>query len=70
MGYIKDRYIGENVRIINDIFMYSEENGIDPFLAQIDFEKAFNSIEWPFLFKCLKTFNFGEKLYSMDKDTI
>ena len=60
VGYIKNRYIGENVRIIYDILMYSEENDIEAFLAQIDFEKAFDSIEWPFLFKCLKAFNFGE----------
>ena len=25
----------------------------------MDFEKAFDSIEWPFLFKCLESFNFG-----------
>ena len=40
--------------------MYCEENDIIAFLAQIDFEKAFDSIEWPFLYKCLKTFNFGD----------
>ena len=26
------------------------------FLAQIDFEKAFDSDEWPFLIKCLEAF--------------
>ena len=42
VGYIKKRYIGENVRIIYDILMYSEESDIEAFLAQIDFEKAFD----------------------------
>ena len=25
----------------------------------IDFQKAFDSVEWEFLFKCLEAFNFG-----------
>ncbi len=60
VGYIKDRYIGENIRIIFDILTYAKSEDIDAFIAQIDFEKAFDSIEWPFLFKTLKSFNFGE----------
>ena len=34
------------------------------FITLIDFEKAFDSIEWPFLFKCLKNFNFGDNFIS------
>ena len=60
VGYIKDRYIGENVRIIFDLLKYCDINEIEAFLIQVDFEKAFDSIEWPFLFKCLESFNFGE----------
>ena len=59
VGYIKNRYIGQNVRIIYDLLTHAKENEIEAFLAQIDFEKAFDSIEWPFLIKCLKTFGFG-----------
>ena len=32
----------------------------EAFLTQIDFEKAFDSIEWKFLFQTLEQFNFGD----------
>ena len=44
VGYIKGRYIGENIRIIFDLLKYSELNDIEAFLVQVDFEKAFDSI--------------------------
>ena len=60
VGYIKDRYIGENIRIIFDTITHADENDLEAYIAQIDFEKAFDSIEWPFLMKTLKLFNFGD----------
>ena len=67
VGYIKKRYIGENIRLMFDLMSYTNENDIDAILAQIDFEKAFDSIEWSFLYKTLKTFNFGEYFISWVK---
>ena len=49
------------MRLIFDIMTYTTEQQIDALLAQIDFEKAFDSIEWPFLINTLKSFNFGEE---------
>lgn len=48
-GYIKGRFIGENC----------EENNEEGSLLFTDFKKAFYSVEWDFLFKTLKKFNFG-----------
>ena len=60
-AYIKGRYIGDNARLILDIFDYCEEFNENGILLFLDFEKAFDSVEWNFLFKTLTKFNFGEK---------
>ena len=58
-GYIKNRYIGENVRLISDIMNYTEENNIPGIALFIDFRKAFDTIERDFINNCLEKFNFG-----------
>ena len=58
-GYIKGRFIGENVRLISDIMNYTATKNLSGLAAFLDFEKAFDSIEWNFLFKVLNLFNFG-----------
>ena len=59
VGYIKGRYIGENIRTLYDIVTYCDLNEIEAYIIQVDFEKAFDSIEWNFLFDTLDAFNFG-----------
>lgn len=61
-GFIPGRYIGENIRIIYDIMHHTEKNDIPGILLLIDFEKAFDSISWTFLYKTLKFFNFGDSI--------
>ena len=58
-AYIKGRFIGKNVRLINDIIQYSLENDSAGSVIFLDFEKAFDSLEWNFIFEALKRFNFG-----------
>ena len=43
-GFIKGRYIGENIRLIYDLMNYTEQNNIQGLLLLIDFEKAFDSL--------------------------
>ena len=56
----KAAFIGKTISTIHDIVYLTEEQNMNGFITLIDFEKAFDSIEWNFLFKCLKTFNFGD----------
>ena len=59
-GFIENRFIGDNTRLIYDIMHYTEKNKLTAMLMCIDFEKAFDSISWKFLYKTLKVFGFGE----------
>ena len=58
-GFIKDRYIGETVRSIFDIMDFTVEEKVPGLMIFIDFQKAFDSLEWSFLVRCLEFFNFG-----------
>ena len=42
------------------IVEFTDIENIPGLLIFIDFQKAFDSIEWDFLLKCLKAFNFGQ----------
>ena len=57
-GFVKDRYIGETIQSIYDLMDYTVEENIPGLMIFIDFEKAFDSVEWDFLLECLESFNF------------
>ena len=58
-AYVAGRYIGESIRLISDISEYVNENELSGILFSADFEKAFDSIEHPFIFAALQSFGFG-----------
>ena len=59
---MKDRFIGETIRSIFDIMDFSVNENIPGLLLFIDFERAFDSVEWNFLYESLEMFNFGADL--------
>ena len=61
VGYLKGRFISENVRTSQDIIDFTEFFNISGLIALIDFQKAFDTVRWSFLIKSLGAFNFGEK---------
>ena len=58
-GYVKGRYIGENIRLIQDPMFYLEKENSTGMAVFVDFRKAFDTIEWNYLGKALMLFNFG-----------
>jgi len=61
-GYVKGRYIGENIRLISDIMEYTTKNEQAGIAMFLDFRKAFDTIEWSFIEKALVLFDFGPDL--------
>ena len=66
VGYIKNRNIGEAVRLIDDL-LFDSLNRTNGFLVTVDFEKAFDSVSHEFLFKVLKLCGFGKSFCSWVK---
>ena len=61
-GFLQGRFIGESTRLIYDLIKYTEDNKIDGLLMLIDFEKAFDSISWKFMYLVLEKFGFTDHL--------
>ena len=58
-GFMKGRYIGENLRLLYDVLVYTNFYKKPGLLLAVDFEKAFDSIAWSVIKKSLDRFNFG-----------
>ena len=55
-GFLKGRYIGQNSVTIFDIIHHIDVENIPVVMISIDFEKAFEKLEWNFMFKRLEFF--------------
>ena len=60
-GHIKGRFIGESTRQVYDMNYTGERKEINGLLMLIDFEKAFDSISWKFMYKVSNHFNFSNE---------
>ena len=61
-GFVPGRYIGDNLRLLYDIIDYLQKENLPGLLVSIDFEKAFDSVDWTFMEKVLKHFGFGKDI--------
>ena len=61
-GFVAGRYIGEVVRTTTDIIEYAKENNASGLLLLIDFEKAYDSISFKYIIKCLKILDFCDDM--------
>ncbi len=46
-----------------------DEEDLPSVIIGIDFEKAFNSLEWSFVERTLNVFNFGPSIITLYKDS-
>ena len=49
-GFVRKIYIGDNLRLIYDLITYLNERKLPVMLLNIVFEKAFDSVDWNFMF--------------------
>ena len=61
-GFVKGRYRGENIRLINDILEQTKAQDIPGILLLLDFRKAFDTVEWGLIQNSLDLFNFGSNI--------
>ena len=66
-GFVKGRYIGDNIHLLFDIIDYTEFKQLPGAVLFVDFFKAFDSLKWKFLFKVLKKYGFSLATISMVK---
>ena len=62
-GFVKDRYIGENIRLISDVLEMTKIEKLSGILLSVDFRKAFDTL---CIHSCihyaLELYNFGDSL--------
>ena len=58
-GFVNGKYIGQNIRLLNDIMEYTDIKKLPGIFLFVDFEKVFDTIEWSFISKTLEVFKFG-----------
>lgn len=60
-GFLKNRFIGENIRCILDLINYCDSQSVPGALLFLDYEKAFDTLDLEFLYNTLSMFNFGNE---------
>ena len=58
-GFLKGRFIGENIRTIADLIDYTSLKNDPGIILLLDFEKAFDTVNWSFIIQSLHLFKFG-----------
>ena len=66
-GFVKGRYIGTNIRIAEDIILYTSQDEEPSWLLTLDFKKAFDSVFWECIIETLELFGFGDNFLTWIK---
>ena len=57
--FVIGRTMFDAIKTIDDVMEYTKEKGLSGILVAIDFEKAFDTLDFNFLIRALHKFNFG-----------
>ena len=66
-GFLKGRNIANNIRKVSDTLEFCNQRQINALLISIDFEKAFNTVEYSSLWKAVEYLNFGSNIIAWSK---
>ena len=64
---LKGRFIGESIRVINDLIEHIDREDEEGILFSADIKKAFDSVDHKVLFETLKRHGFGTKFVNLIK---
>ena len=68
-SFVNGRYIGQNIKLLNNIMEYTDIKKLPGIFLFVDFEKAFDATEWHFISNTLEVFKFScnfQKWWSYD----
>jgi hypothetical protein len=70
LAFVKGRQLVEGVVVVNEVVDFAKKSGKECLIFKVDFEKAYDSVEWIFLDYMLRRFGFGEKWHGWMKASI
>jgi hypothetical protein len=60
-AFLKGRQLVEGVVVVNEVIDFARKSGKECLILKVDFEKAYDSVDWSFLEDMLLRFGFGAK---------
>lgn len=66
-GFLSGRQISDSTRLVYDLMYHVEKKNIPGMLMLIDFEKAFDSLSWKFLYSVLAFFGYDQNFINWIK---
>jgi hypothetical protein len=59
-AFLKGRYLVDGVMVVNEIVDFAKKTGKECLILKVDFEKAYDSVDWTFLDYMLQRFGFND----------
>ena len=66
-GFMKGKCISDNIMQLQNVIDCCEKEKIQAIIMSVDFEKAFDKVQWDSMFRILQAFNFGLKFIDLVK---